>query len=864
MSKKHKKKSSQKDDIPDKKKPELAEIGNKHAKEQLDQRVSGAGYMKAKMSLELKNSSTGLETKIPKDSQHSNSALIPLEEREKITMQFKATAKLGEKRSIMEPVVVFPCKEQSGMNGSDPDDKKRKKLSHNLRIINIREKDKKKDKMESTKFKKVIIKHIMEEFKETAKPSECSFLHKKKSLRVNEFTQKMNCTKSQHVPALPFTFSDSKVHIQACKNDNLEKDKHLSLELSSKNGKEVKCTLSYHLTKLPKCWKYKNEELTPTDSERNICNSRIQQNKFEPVTFHSSWSSTSSCSSLENIENTDVDQEMQIVEDLHAARIEKKMDLPVVQTCGELTCMEIDLADDESHISSNIFSGLNTLIVIDTNIMISHLTFIKYLKNADIPGIGRFLLLIPWVVLQELDNLKRGKILENVRQKAIPAVHFIYTCLKNQDPKLWGQSMQLASQKTQSFSTGNNDDRVLQCCLQYQNLYPQAEVILLTDDKNLCNKALVSEIKAYSKADLVAVFQKITPKGTIISEDTSNNKWEKDKYAKKTENNSTNHLSEVIFDMEKSLGDVLSSILETELKIAFGDLWIEVVYHKPPWTLANVLECYKKHWVAVFGQFISRSLFSTIEYLYAHLCKGKIIEYSTLRDVLQESKMLLEMFRSRSSYDGFLSRALAQVEKLLKTVEEMESSTGENSKGTLKSNLGNDTCEKMEDVILSEHTQTGDKFPLTEPSAQENRHMEIWSVLESVWNRINVFSFEIFQKVDPNLSAIPPTSNMSSFQDAFMGLQKLMSTVNEILAGIQQVLVPNSSFQDVWALYRFLTNNEVNNSTKFTAEELYDCISQELYRARLSVGCGQLIQLEHTVKQCYESVLSEIKNRGWL
>ncbi|KAM3841965.1 transcriptional protein SWT1 isoform 5-T5 [Vipera latastei] len=821
MSKKHKKKSSQKDDIPDKKKPELAEIGNKHAKEQLDQRVSGAGYMKAKMSLELKNSSTGLETKIPKDSQHSNSALIPLEEREKITMQFKATAKLGEKRSIMEPVVVFPCKEQSGMNGSDPDDKKRKKLSHNLRIINIREKDKKKDKMESTKFKKVIIKHIMEEFKETAKPSECSFLHKKKSLRVNEFTQKMNCTKSQHVPALPFTFSDSKVHIQACKNDNLEKDKHLSLELSSKNGKEVKCTLSYHLTKLPKCWKYKNEELTPTDSERNICNSRIQQNKFEPVTFHSSWSSTSSCSSLENIENTDVDQEMQIVEDLHAARIEKKMDLPVVQTCGELTCMEIDLADDESHISSNIFSGLNTLIVIDTNIMISHLTFIKYLKNADIPGIGRFLLLIPWVVLQELDNLKRGKILENVRQKAIPAVHFIYTCLKNQDPKLWGQSMQLASQKTQfseSFSTGNNDDRVLQCCLQYQNLYPQAEVILLTDDKNLCNKALVSEIKAYSKADLVAVFQKITPKGTIISEDTSNNKWEKDKYAKKTENNSTNHLSEVIFDMEKSLGDVLSSILETELKIAFGDLWIEVVYHKPPWTLANVLECYKKHWVAVFGQFISRSLFSTIEYLYAHLCKGKIIEYSTLRDVLQESKMLLEMFRSRSSYDGFLSRALAQVEKLLKTVEEMESSTGENSKGTLKSNLGNDTCEKMEDVILSEHTQTGDKFPLTEPSAQENRHMEIWSVLESVWNRINVF----------------------------------------------RVLVPNSSFQDVWALYRFLTNNEVNNSTKFTAEELYDCISQELYRARLSVGCGQLIQLEHTVKQCYESVLSEIKNRGWL
>lgn len=62
-------------------------------------------------------------------------------------------------------------------------------------------------------------------------------------------------------------------------------------------------------------------------------------------------------------------------------------------------------------------------------------------------GVGRLALIIPWVVLQELDNLKKGKMLQHVRDKAIPAVQFIYTCLKNQDSKLWGQSMQLASQK---------------------------------------------------------------------------------------------------------------------------------------------------------------------------------------------------------------------------------------------------------------------------------------------------------------------------------------------------------------------------------------------------------------------------------
>lgn len=64
-----------------------------------------------------------------------------------------------------------------------------------------------------------------------------------------------------------------------------------------------------------------------------------------------------------------------------------------------------------------------------------------------LPGVGRLALVIPWVVLQELDNLKKGKMLQHVRDKAIPAVQFIYMCLKNQDSKLWGQSMQLASQK---------------------------------------------------------------------------------------------------------------------------------------------------------------------------------------------------------------------------------------------------------------------------------------------------------------------------------------------------------------------------------------------------------------------------------
>lgn len=316
------------------------------------------------------------------------------------------------------------------------------------------------------------------------------------------------------------------------------------------------------------------------------------------------------------------------------------------------------------------------------------------------------------------------------------------------------------------------------------------------------------------------------------------------------------------------MGEVLSCILETELKIAYGeDLWTEVVYRKPPWTLENVLECYKKHWLAVFGLILSRSFSSTIEYLYAELCKSKVQIHSNMKKVLQESQMLLETFCPRSNYDGALPRALDQVKKLLEALEKTrdpmfrQSDTGPNSSETFKSPSGSSTCEKMEDVTLTQEIQVGDRSQAPEPLAEGNKHMEIWSVLQNVWDTVNRFSLETFQKRDPR--AITNAQDMTSFKEPLEGLQKLMTAVSEILSGIQQVLVPNSSFHNIWALYTFLTNSGINN-INFTAEELYDCISQEMYRNRLSVGYNQLVQLEHTIKQQYESVCLEIKNRGWL
>ncbi|KFW03047.1 Transcriptional protein SWT1, partial [Eurypyga helias] len=485
---------------------------------------------------------------------------------------------------------------------------------------------------------------------------------------------------------------------------------------------------------------------------------------------------------------------MQIVEDLHVARVQKRMALSVIQACGELTSMEIDLPEQDLNNPAEAFtSGLNILVVIDTNIMISHLEFVRSLKSEDIPGVGRLALVIPWVVLQELDNLKKGKMLQHVRDKAIPAVQFIYMCLKNQDSKLWGQSMQLASQKIYGLSDENNDDRVLQCCLQYQNLFPQAVVILCTDDKNLCSKAIVSEVKAFCKADLVTALQRLNVNRHQSCDELQQSKcgteFEKTRGGDAALSTQFPH---ILPDLEKNLGEALSCILETEMKIAFGNLWMEILYLKPPWTLANLLKCYKKHWVAVFGYVVPRSLLSTIECLYKHLCTGKTVDSSTASTLLQESKKLLHAFSSRSDYNGVLPQAYAEVTKLYQTLTEVRSDSEQDLSEDIMVLSENAVCDKMEAAAPNLQNCEEKKLHPSIHVAQENRHQEIWSVLEGVWNTINLYSIEIFQKLDP--STVTATAK-SSFEEAFLGLQKLLAAVNDIREGINRIFVPVSSWQ---------------------------------------------------------------------
>ena len=76
--------------------------------------------------------------------------------------------------------------------------------------------------------------------------------------------------------------------------------------------------------------------------------------------------------------------------------------------------------------------------------LLSHLQFLAELKDYAIKGVGRPVLILPWIVMQELDALKtsgRG----NVASRARAAITFLYNCFSAGHPRVRGQTMQEVS-----------------------------------------------------------------------------------------------------------------------------------------------------------------------------------------------------------------------------------------------------------------------------------------------------------------------------------------------------------------------------------------------------------------------------------
>lgn len=78
-------------------------------------------------------------------------------------------------------------------------------------------------------------------------------------------------------------------------------------------------------------------------------------------------------------------------------------------------------------------------MVLDTNVLISHLHFLVELKDYAIKGVGRPVLVVPWIVMQELDALKSKP---SVGSKVREAISFLHQCFASTHPRVRGQTME--------------------------------------------------------------------------------------------------------------------------------------------------------------------------------------------------------------------------------------------------------------------------------------------------------------------------------------------------------------------------------------------------------------------------------------
>lgn len=189
-------------------------------------------------------------------------------------------------------------------------------------------------------------------------------------------------------------------------------------------------------------------------------------------------------------------------------------------------CLELD---ESNELPEKITRKSGILIVIDTNVLISDLQLVRsLLQGAFKEESQRPHAMIPYAVLQELDSQKQRKV-QPISSQAQSAIKYIHEMFKSKDKRLQGkvqyylyflyiivynkillqkrrffhsQSGQSskANQAPSRIPIATNDDRILNCALQC--LDNGREVVVLSNDINLRNLALMNELRAMSVAEM--------------------------------------------------------------------------------------------------------------------------------------------------------------------------------------------------------------------------------------------------------------------------------------------------------------------------------------------------------------------------
>ncbi|XP_070532779.1 transcriptional protein SWT1-like [Ptychodera flava] len=627
---------------------------------------------------------------------------------------------------------------------------------------------------------------------------------------------------------------------------------------------------------------------------------------MEITSEHSSYSISSHSDFNDCVEIVDMDIDEvdpgNVLTEVQEIRETVKLD-PIEEYEG-LSSLPESSACDKAGTSSFVLEEEKLYVVLDTNVLISHLTFLEDFRDHFFKGYGRPSLVIPWVVMQELDILKRETSIKDAKtaiisKKAQRAVIFIHENLQSGHPRVKGQSMVEASVKLQSITLESNDDRVLQCCLQYQEKVNGATVVLFSDDKNLCSKAIVSNVPAFTKKTLVDGLEdlleinpqqpppppppprptppsrttlpltslRVMPKpmttlprpratptpprpphsiqatqGKTVcrpasqSESTTLKQRDQEKVIKAK-------ADEHLCKLRTVLRDALSVALVMEMKTIYGELWQDIIFVKPPWTLNDILQCYNKHWMAVFGMILKRDVKVPLENLSSYFegRTGYGLDMKQALHLMSDALELLNALRKHDSYNGQLDNAVRKTQELR-----------ESSKHIL-------------DEVLKETAELrhANKPSATESKARGRRTCNVeesvshvLEVFDVIWKAINYYTAQVFSVVG-YVDALFPPLNYREKPTRFQAIQLLSTLCTQVeclaTALMNMLKMPVTERMEALsqAINTFTQNVPIDDfNIKMTWQSLNNCRQSNECWKSLSNGHSQLVFVLQRLKQC--------------
>ena len=152
--------------------------------------------------------------------------------------------------------------------------------------------------------------------------------------------------------------------------------------------------------------------------------------------------------------------------------------------------------------------------------------------------------------------------------------------------------------------------------------------------------------------------------------------------------------NDTISDILQSLETTLGNILEYVMKNEFGDLWLSIIKHKPPWTLRRIFSCWKNHWLAIFmDKFppVVEKLVKTLEVQ----CFSKNIKNS--EEMLEAKCLDLYNYFKNEPYCNFVQKLVSSKQSIAKSCS--------NFKNVDESVSISADCSVMIDPVLSINTE---------------------------------------------------------------------------------------------------------------------------------------------------------------